>query len=266
MNLDKKQLSDNGCLFFELDDNDKEILKSLRDEYLNYGNIICATFKYLHNDLNFSLNITPGVTSYANFSSLFDDIVEWRRVQDEIDSITNMNSYLYDARCEVGGDFTRLHSFIGADINMYNRYNVGLRLPLHPLLENIYNTSYSTEEKIITTADGSCSQNLKFDINGRIMITKMLLSTHRDGSKYGEGKIIKRPCTIIIYTNEDWKPGDGGELVVDGEVLEPTLGNAALLDYTNGKDVEHGVNPVLTDFVRKSFTIFVEKKEFIKND
>ena len=242
MNLDKKQLSDNGCLFFELDDNDKEILKSLRDEYLNYGNIICASFKYLHNDLNFNLNISPGVTSYANFSSLFDDIVEWRRVQDEIDSITNMNSYLYDARCEVGGDFTSLH----------------------PLLENIYNTSYSTEEKIITTADGSCSQNLKFDINGRIMITKMLLSTHRDGSKYGEGKIIKRPCTIIIYTNEDWKPGDGGELVVDGEVLEPTLGNAALLDYTNGKDVEHGVNPVLTDFVRKSFTIFVEKKEFIK--
>ena len=242
MNLDKKQLSDNGCLFFELDDNDKEILKSLRDEYLNYGNIICASFKYLHNDLNFNLNISPGVTSYANFSSLFDDIVEWRRVQDEIDSITNMNSYLYDARCEVGGDFTSLH----------------------PLLENIYNTSYSTEEKIITTADGSCSQNLKFDINGRIMIAKMLLSTHRDGSKYGEGKIIKRPCTIIIYTNEDWKPGDGGELVVDGEVLEPTLGNAALLDYTNGKDVEHGVNPVLTDFVRKSFTIFVEKKEFIK--
>jgi Rps23 Pro-64 3,4-dihydroxylase Tpa1-like proline 4-hydroxylase len=237
-------MKDNGCLFFELDDNDKEILKSLRDEYLNYGNIICASFKYLHNDLNFNLNISPGVTSYANFSSLFDDIVEWRRVQDEIDSITNMNSYLYDARCEVGGDFTSLH----------------------PLLENIYNTSYSTEEKIITTADGSCSQNLKFDINGRIMIAKMLLSTHRDGSKYGEGKIIKRPCTIIIYTNEDWKPGDGGELVVDGEVLEPTLGNAALLDYTNGKDVEHGVNPVLTDFVRKSFTIFVEKKEFIKND
>ena len=235
-------MKDNGYLFFELDDNDKEILKSLRDEYLNYGNIICASFKYLHNDLNFNLNISPGVTSYANFSSLFDDIVEWRRVQDEIDSITNMNSYLYDARCEVGGDFTSLH----------------------PLLENIYNTSYSTEEKIITTADGSCSQNLKFDINGRIMITKMLLSTHRDGSKYGEGKIIKRPCTIIIYTNEDWKPGDGGELVVDGEVLEPTLGNAALLDYTNGKDVEHGVNPVLTDFVRKSFTIFVEKKEFIK--
>ena len=234
-------MKDNGYLFFELDDNDKEILKSLRDEYLNYGNIICASFKYLHNDLNFNLNISPGAYP-PNFSSLFDDIVEWRRVQDEIDSITNMNSYLYDARCEVGGDFTSLH----------------------PLLENIYNTSYSTEEKIITTADGSCSQNLKFDINGRIMIAKMLLSTHRDGSKYGEGKIIKRPCTIIIYTNEDWKPGDGGELVVEGEVLEPTLGNAALLDFTNGKDVEHGVNPVLTDFVRKSFTIFVEKKEFIK--
>ena len=241
MNLDKKQLSDNGYLFFELDDNDKEILKSLRDEYLNYGNIICATFKYLHNDLNFSLNITPGVTSYASFSSLFDDIVEWRRVQDEIDSITNMNSYLYDARCEVGGDFTSLHS----------------------LLENIYNTSYSTEEKIITTADGSCSQNLKFDINGRIMIAKMLLSTHRDGS-YVEENIAsyKRPCTMLIYTNEDWKPGDGGELVVEGEVLEPTLGNAAILDFTQGNDVEHGVNPVLTDFVRKSFTIFVDKKEF----
>lgn len=240
MNLDKKQLSDNGYLFFELDDNDKEILKSLRDEYLNYDNIKVATFKYNHNDLDFSLHISPNA-QYANFSSLFDDIVEWRRVQDEIDSITNMNSYLYDARCEVGGDFTSLH----------------------PLLENIYNTSYSTEEKIITTADGSCSQNLKFDINGRIMIAKMLLSTHRDGS-YVEENIAsyKRPCTMLIYTNEDWKPGDGGELVVEGEVLEPTLGNAALLDFTNGKDVEHGVNPVLTDFVRKSFTIFVDKKEF----
>ncbi len=229
--MNKKELYDTGYTFFELNENDKQILKSSRDTYLTLYNI--NSFSYIFKaspsiireqgieNLKITLEVNRQDYRHSEDNhSKINDI--YQTYSSKIANIIDTSTYqLIDGRCE-----------------MMNRW---FNRDLDPVLENIYNRYYSADKKF------------SFTIRGRLMMHEMLLTEHTDGA----AEI--RPCTILIYTNEDWKPGDGGELVVNDEVLEPILGNAAILDFTHGKDVKHGVNKILNkDFVRKSFTVFVQ--------
>jgi len=239
--LDK--LQEDGYLFFKLNEEDKETLRFVRDKSLTFENIKLITYKYYRRSPHlddtptmedFDLDIFIKPSNITNFENMLEELSGWANLQKFFtQTITNSNGKLhfFDGRCEVAS--TERSEWDG----------------IVPILEKIFNSCYTNNPK-----NDGIGYDKQYDINGRIMFKDMWLESHCDGT-YGS----ERFCTILLYANEDWKPGDGGELVCDGDVLEPTLGNAAILDFTQGNDVEHGVNPILTDFIRRSWTIFVDK-------
>ena len=246
--LDK--LQEDGYLYFELNEEDKETLRVVRDKVLTFENIKEITFRYFRRTTPFrnvddtdwdykqpyDINISVSPTVSSDWENMLEELNEWCNLQEH--TITNFerNLYFFDGRCEVGG----------SDNPNWDA--------LIPILKNIFNSCYTDNPR---NADIKYRWDYKksYGINGRIMFKDMWLEHHTDGTYGGV-----RPCTILLYANEDWKPGDGGEFVCDGNVLEPTLGNAAILDFTRDNNVEHGVNPILTDFIRRSWTVFVNKK------
>lgn len=81
------------------------------------------------------------------------------------------------------------------------------------------------------------------------------IKPHQDGGGIvGLGRL----CAILIYLNDDYVEGDGGELVVGDVVIKPEFGNVAILDYTK-HDLEHSVNEVLNEnFKRKAILFFAK--------
>ena len=245
--LDK--LQEDGYLFFKLNEEDTQKLRLVRDEALTFDNIKKISYRYNRRTPSFrdknnqsiisqpyDINVSINPTIHSDWENMLEELSGWANLQKLLftQTITNSNGKLhfFDGRCEVG--VSERSDWDG----------------LVPILEKIFNSCYTNNPK-----NDGIDYDKRYDINGRIMFKDMWLESHCDGT-YGS----ERFCTILIYTNEDWKSADGGEFVCDGNLLEPTLGNAAILDFTQGNDVEHGVNPVLTDFIRKSFTIFVDKK------
>lgn len=246
--LDK--LQEDGYLYFKLNEEDKETLRFVRDKSLTFENIKEITYRYKRRTPSFrdknnqsiilqpyGINVSINPTIDIDWDNMLEELSGWANLQKLLFTQTIANSngklHFHDGRCEVGG--SERSEWDG----------------IVPILEKIFNSCYTNNPK-----NDGIGYDKQYDIDGRIMFKDMWLESHRD-KRYDS----ERFCTILLYANEDWTPGDGGELVCDGDVLEPTLGNAAILDLTQGNDVEHGVNPILTDFVRRSWTIFVNGKE-----
>jgi Rps23 Pro-64 3,4-dihydroxylase Tpa1-like proline 4-hydroxylase len=69
-------------------------------------------------------------------------------------------------------------------------------------------------------------------------------------------------CNILLYLNEDYKDGYGGELVINGNVVvKPEFGTLAVLDFTTANP-KHEVTEVLDD----NFKRFAILTSFIYNN
>lgn len=67
------------------------------------------------------------------------------------------------------------------------------------------------------------------------------INAHADGG----GK--KMLCNILIYLNEDWKEGYGGELVIQEKYTQPPIfGNFAVIDFMDVNPL-HSVTPIKND-------------------
>lgn len=77
------------------------------------------------------------------------------------------------------------------------------------------------------------------------------LTEHNDGFNPNS----KYKCVILIYLNKENEIGEGGELILDGNVkIKPLLGTVAMMDFTKN-DVKHGVSNVFA-YERKCFLNF----------
>ena len=78
---------------------------------------------------------------------------------------------------------------------------------------------------------------------------------HRDG--FNEGRV----CVLLMYLNDDYEVGFGGELKIGDIIIEPKLGNIVILDFVDN-NVEHEVTPVLNEnFKRFALTRFFHLPE-----
>ena len=82
------------------------------------------------------------------------------------------------------------------------------------------------------------------------------INPHQDGlSPY-------KICNILLYLNDDYKDGYGGELVINGNVvIKPEFGTLAVLDFTKANP-KHEVTEVLDD----NFKRFAILTSFIYNN
>ena len=75
---------------------------------------------------------------------------------------------------------------------------------------------------------------------------------HQDMMKEGQHK-----CVILLYLNEDYKEGCGGELFLDEtELVKPEFGRISILDFTKN-NIKHEVTPVVGDFKRCAVMSFI---------
>lgn len=98
------------------------------------------------------------------------------------------------------------------------------------------------------------------DSRGRYMLYENgdFIKAHEDGFD------ARRLCVVLLYLNDDWKEGDGGELVIKNNgketIVLPKLGNYAVLDFTKN-NVTHEALKVNNDFKRFSYIHFLNFKD-----
>ena len=98
------------------------------------------------------------------------------------------------------------------------------------------------------------------DSRGRYMLYENgdFIKAHEDGFD------ARRLCVVLLYLNDDWKEGDGGELVIKNNgketIVLPKLGNYAVLDFTKN-NVTHAALKVNNDFKRFSYIHFLNFKD-----
>ena len=79
---------------------------------------------------------------------------------------------------------------------------------------------------------------------------------------HNDGIDPQRLCVILIYLNDDYQEGFGGELIIENHIkVTPIFGNIAILDFTANNPI-HSVNHVLDDeFKRFAFIKFLYKEK-----
>lgn len=79
---------------------------------------------------------------------------------------------------------------------------------------------------------------------------------------HNDGIDPQRLCVILIYLNDDYQEGFGGELIIENHIkVTPIFGNIAILDFTTNNPI-HSVNHVLDDeFKRLAFIKFFYKEK-----
>ena len=79
---------------------------------------------------------------------------------------------------------------------------------------------------------------------------------------HNDGIDPQRLCVILIYLNDDYQDGFGGELIIENHIkVTPIFGNIAILDFTANNPI-HSVNHVLDDeFKRFAFIKFFYKEK-----
>jgi hypothetical protein len=79
---------------------------------------------------------------------------------------------------------------------------------------------------------------------------------------HSDGIDPKRLCVILIYLNDDYQEGYGGELIIENHTkVAPIFGNVTILDFTANNPI-HSVNKIVyDDFKRFAFLKFFFKEK-----
>jgi len=127
--------------------------------------------------------------------------------------------------------------------------------PLNPVVEKIY-------KKILNNLyPDYVNENLYFE-NGLDQFDLTLYEKNDFIEPHSDGIDPQRLCVILIYLNDDYQTGFGGELIIKNHIkVTPIFGNVAILDFTANNPI-HSVNHVLDDeFKRFAFIKFFYKEK-----
>jgi Rps23 Pro-64 3,4-dihydroxylase Tpa1-like proline 4-hydroxylase len=94
------------------------------------------------------------------------------------------------------------------------------------------------------------SYDTNFFINCTMYNKLCYINRHQDGNAG------HRLTNILIYLNEDYVEGMGGEIVINDEKVNPELGKVAIIDFSENNPT-HAVTEVLDENFRR-ITIIVE--------
>ncbi len=103
---------------------------------------------------------------------------------------------------------------------------------------------------IIKDVYSADSYDTNFFINCTMYNKLCYINRHQDGNAG------HRLTNILIYLNEDYTEGMGGEIVINDEKVNPELGKVAIIDFSQNNPA-HAVTEVLDENFRR-ITIIVE--------
>ena len=248
--LDKEKLLNTGYLSFNLKDVDVQLYDKL------YSVIDKTKLENSINTLRYDCHFKcDDLISKENIDKFIDDIKQLKnaRINHNYDSDSNLIS-------------TRL--------NVQNNLNYLIELEkkidkieyLQKISQKWYTSSdtlsidthiqriiFEIYQKTIFKLYESEIGNKNYERNKSeltLYLKNNFIESHNDGIVSG------RVCVSLIYLNDDYIDGYGGEIKVSNEIIKPTFGQVVILDFTK-HNVEHEVLPVLTDnFKRFAFIKF----------
>jgi Rps23 Pro-64 3,4-dihydroxylase Tpa1-like proline 4-hydroxylase len=103
----------------------------------------------------------------------------------------------------------------------------------------------------VLNADGRNDGNIELTLYNK----GCFVGPHEDGN--GGDKL----CNLLIYLNEDYEEGFGGEIVINDNIIKPLLGNIVVLDFLYVNPT-HSVNTIVKD----GFNRFALITPFFKNE
>lgn len=245
--LDKERLLNQGFLNFNLKDLDTELYNNLYSTFdkksalesitnLKYnGKINLDSNNHIHNDpdkwfseliLEYDLSNLSKL-EYSIDSENFDTKTSLSlrpNLVGTFEKLSKLKKKL-DTVCESTNQTWYFTSYI-------NNSNISVVKKIH---EMITTKLYPSESKNIKNVI------IRESIDLTMYVKDDFIQEHSDGIDAG------RYCVILIYLNDDYKNGYGGELAIDGSiVIKPEFGNITILDFTKN-NIIHRVNPVLDD-------------------
>lgn len=245
MIFDKNILLENGYLSFNLHDFninlyqelyslfDKKILLNLINKIryecvvfddINENDIKEISLKYLHENDNFvELSDNKILRIQARCKDNFSDIESLYK---------NIKSY---SKRDIQYWY---YTSVG---NTDSEYNKNIVLLIHTIFKDIIKKFYPSYENL----------NYGNSVDLTLYTKDGFIENHEDG--YDQNRL----CVILIYLNEDYKDGFGGEIKVkDSNIIKPKFGEIVILDFTKN-NVKHEVLRVLDDnFKRLAFIKF----------
>ncbi len=245
MIFDKNILLEEGYLSFNLHDLNADLYERLhslfdKEKLLNLINKIryeCVVFddvnendinkislKYLHENDNFvELSVNKILRIQARNKNNFSDIENLYKI---IKSYSKRDiQYWY-------------YTSVG---NTDGEYNKNIVLLTHDIFKDIIEKLYPLQKNL----------NYGNRVDLTLYTKDGFIENHEDG--YDQNRL----CVILIYLNEDYKDGFGGEIKIkDSNIIKPKFGEIVILDFTKN-NLKHEVLPVLDDnFKRLAFIKF----------
>jgi hypothetical protein len=265
MGLDKQKLLSDGFLSFNLKDIDEDLYNELYTNFnknialnkinsLRYDGTLCI------NDCEFSIE---DIDSYFNnllteYNLSYGNDIRYSIIPDDPTHIS------LSVGLNVKGSYDSLNQFenklknISSHISQIWYFNADNEFKqINNVISKIYKKIISDVYLKNTIHDYNFLSNDLFGGSQLTLYTKgNKIGHHQDG--YSENRL----CVILIYLNDDFQAGYGGELVIQKEInIPPIFGNVAILDFTMNNPM-HSVNQVLDD----EFKRFAVIRFFYKDD
>ena len=252
MILDKKLLTKQGYLNFNLKDLNENLFNEFKEQ---------LTQKYLRTKINVlradSIILEKNLSKVKEINDKFNVRVEERIIEQNDSSYLKLQSKYYgniDNLKEINQllasiDLTHTTSIGGGgQVWLYGSYpdkitsknNLTESLYLQTVVE-LYKDDIINHNEFKRKKSHSMDPYIGAGTDITLYLKDNYISPHEDGI---DGN---RLCVLLMYLNDDWENGDGGEIVVNEEItIPPLFGNVVILDFTQN-NINHEVLKVINE-------------------
>jgi Rps23 Pro-64 3,4-dihydroxylase Tpa1-like proline 4-hydroxylase len=138
---------------------------------------------------------------------------------------------------------TKLHEINSTNFQSWLEYNIKPGDESYDIIQEIYNRIY------LDFYDTKLPES--FGCRFTCFEKDDLIVSHRDAYD------TSNKCVILIYLNDDYEDGFGGELIIENkEIVKPIFGQISILDFTK-HNVIHEVTKINGDFKRCALIQFL---------
>lgn len=254
MLLDKDKLLNTGYLTFNLKDIDESSYDNSKDFFKKDSLLKCIdSFRFDsgminprgYNDteykefINSNLN---GVSSHIEISNNFNNMLNMHlKLHGNYNDIKENIKFLKDLKRNT---FQQWY---------YGEGNLFSNPQSNELLTTIYT-------KIPATLYNTDIEDRETFFNRLVHGTSISLYTKGDFIvNHDDGIDKNRLCVFLMYLNDDYQSGYGGEIKINDTIIEPIFGNIVILDFTKNNPMHEVLKVLNDDFHRYAIIKFFYK-------
>jgi Rps23 Pro-64 3,4-dihydroxylase Tpa1-like proline 4-hydroxylase len=270
MILDKKLLTERGYLTFNLKDLDEELYNHFKKIYTK--EFLNKQIKHFRVDA--SVDITNGDLDIDEIiNTKFDCRFECNtyiredfpvreikgKAHGKIKELKKVQNYINEFTTPPEFDKQGQEWYFGKlrVIDNYGNLNESAKILQQlytDVVKNLYKDDIINSEDFNPHTTRHQEASIAEGTDVTMYIKNNYITTHADGLDK------TRLCVMLMYLNDDWENGYGGEIVVNEEItIPPLFGNIVILDFTQN-NIEHEVLKVVNEsFERYAIIKFFHK-------